>query len=41
VTGYITKIKKILESVCHNCGKLLEDEVSCYIPLEGSKHCFW
>ncbi|PIB03160.1 DNA-directed RNA polymerase II subunit rpb1 [Cercospora beticola] len=24
--GFITKIKKILESVCHNCGKLLEDE---------------
>ncbi|EGP87916.1 unnamed protein product [Zymoseptoria tritici ST99CH_1A5] len=24
--GFITKIKKILESVCNNCGKLLEDE---------------
>lgn len=26
--GFITKIKKILESVCHNCGKLKTDEVS-------------
>jgi len=25
--GFLTKIKKILESVCHNCGKLLDDEV--------------
>jgi len=24
--GFITKIKKILESVCHNCGKLLDDD---------------
>lgn len=24
--GFITKVKKILESVCHNCGKLLDDE---------------
>ncbi|KAF2716271.1 beta and beta-prime subunits of DNA dependent RNA-polymerase [Polychaeton citri CBS 116435] len=24
--GFIVKIKKILESVCHNCGKLLQDE---------------
>lgn len=26
--GFITKIKKILESVCHNCGKIKADEVS-------------
>ncbi|TIA40621.1 putative DNA-dependent RNA polymerase II largest subunit [Aureobasidium pullulans] len=24
--GFVTKIKKILESVCHNCGKVLLDE---------------
>lgn len=24
----MTKIKKILETVCHNCGKILVDEVS-------------
>ncbi|OQO11911.1 hypothetical protein B0A48_03638 [Cryoendolithus antarcticus] len=24
--GFIKKVKAILESVCHNCGKLLEDE---------------
>ncbi|KAK5000847.1 DNA-directed RNA polymerase II core subunit rpo21, partial [Elasticomyces elasticus] len=24
--GFITKIKKILETVCHNCGKILVDE---------------
>lgn len=28
ISGFITKIKKILEMVCHNCGKLLVDEVS-------------
>ena len=27
-TGFIKKIKKILETVCHNCGKILLDEVS-------------
>lgn len=26
--GFITKVKKILETVCHNCGKILLDEVS-------------
>ena len=26
-TGFMTKIKKILEVVCHNCGKILADEV--------------
>ena len=26
--GFITKIKKVLESVCHNCGKIKADEVS-------------
>lgn len=30
-SGFLNKIKKILEMVCHNCGKLLQDEVS-YIP---------
>ena len=24
----MTKIKKLLETVCHNCGKILVDEVS-------------
>ncbi|KAF2483600.1 hypothetical protein BDY17DRAFT_150835 [Neohortaea acidophila] len=24
--GFISKIKKVLEAVCHNCGKLLDDE---------------
>lgn len=24
----MTKIKKVLEIVCHNCGKILVDEVS-------------
>ncbi len=28
VSGFMTKIKKILETVCHNCGKILVDEVS-------------
>lgn len=28
VPGFITKIKKLLEIVCHNCGKILLDEVS-------------
>lgn len=27
--GFINKIKKLLEMVCHNCGKLLVDEVGC------------
>ncbi|KAI5367743.1 Putative RNA polymerase, alpha subunit, RNA polymerase Rpb1, domain 3, RNA polymerase Rpb1, domain 7 [Septoria linicola] len=31
--GFITKIKKILESVCHNCGKLLEDERNPHFAL--------
>lgn len=26
--GFINKIKKLLECVCHNCGKILADEVS-------------
>lgn len=26
--GFMTKIKKLLETVCHNCGKILSDEVS-------------
>lgn len=28
IEGFMTKIKKLLETVCHNCGKLLLDEVS-------------
>ena len=28
VIGFMTKIKKLLETVCHNCGKILVDEVS-------------
>ena len=28
LTGFMTKIKKLLETVCHNCGKILVDEVS-------------
>ena len=27
-TGFMTKIKKLLETVCHNCGKIKVDEVS-------------
>lgn len=26
--GFMTKIKKLLETICHNCGKILVDEVS-------------
>lgn len=26
--GFLGKIKKVLETVCHNCGKILVDEVS-------------
>ena len=25
--GFLNKIKKLLETVCHNCGKILVDEV--------------
>ena len=28
LAGFMTKIKKLLETVCHNCGKILVDEVS-------------
>lgn len=31
--GFLGKIKKILETVCHNCGKILVDEVS--LTLRG------
>lgn len=34
MTGYIVKIKKILESVCHNCGLILADYVS--LPCEDA-----
>lgn len=27
VPGFISKIKKLLEMVCHNCGKILVDDV--------------
>ena len=27
IPGFITKIKKLLETVCHNCGKIKVDEV--------------
>ena len=26
--GFMSQIKKVLEIVCHNCGKILADEVS-------------
>jgi DNA-directed RNA polymerase II subunit RPB1 len=26
--GFLNKTKKLLETVCHNCGKILVDEVS-------------
>lgn len=31
--GFIKKIKKILESVCHNCSKVLEDRVSIALMM--------
>lgn len=34
----MTKIKKLLETVCHNCGKILVDEVSR--PFRDSQFCF-
>jgi hypothetical protein len=30
--GFVVKIKKILETVCHNCGLILADYVS--LPCE-------
>ena len=35
--GFMTKIKKLLETVCHNCGKILVDEVSH--PLWDGQSC--
>lgn len=35
--GFMTKIKKLLETVCHNCGKILVDEVSH--PLRDGRSC--
>jgi hypothetical protein len=35
VLGFIRKIQKLLESVCHNCGKILVDEV-CHPPMACS-----
>lgn len=37
--GFMTKIKKLLETVCHNCGKILVDEVSH--PLRGDRSSFY
>jgi hypothetical protein len=34
IIGYVVKIKKILESVCHNCGLILADYVS--LPCEDA-----
>ena len=35
-SGFMTKIKKLLETVCHNCGKILVDEVSR--PLRDGRY---
>lgn len=35
--GFMTKIKKLLETVCHNCGKILVDEVSH--PSRDGRSC--
>ena len=35
--GFMTKIKKLLETVCHNCGKILVDEVSH--PSRDGRYC--
>ena len=37
ILGFMTKIKKLLETVCHNCGKILVDEVSH--PLWDGQSC--
>lgn len=36
--GFIKKIKKILEIVCHNCGRILSDRVS--IPGQGHTYLY-
>lgn len=28
ILGFLTKVKKLLETVCHNCGKIKADTVS-------------
>lgn len=38
--GFMTKIKKLLETVCHNCGKILVDEVSHPIWDGRSSHLY-
>ena len=38
--GFINKIKKVLECVCFNCGKILLDEVSVASLLEWRGFCF-
>jgi DNA-directed RNA polymerase II subunit RPB1 len=30
--GFMRKIQKLLEIVCHNCGKILSDEVRLHLP---------
>ena len=35
--GFMTKVKKILETVCHNCGKIKALDVSC--PLREDQRC--
>lgn len=36
--GFLTKIKKILETVCHNCGKIKAKTVSH--PCRDGKSCY-
>ena len=38
--GFMTKIKKLLETVCHNCGKILVDEVS-HPSRDGRSRCVY
>jgi hypothetical protein len=37
MTGFLTKIKKLLETVCHNCGKIKADSVS-HPYWDGKSH---
>lgn len=43
-SGFLTKTKKLLETVCHNCGKIKADMVSypahCYITMKISALMF-
>ena len=38
--GFITKIKKLLETVCHNCGKIKVDEVCYPTPFDRRRFAF-